>query len=267
MRSSSAVVAGVFVTIPSFERNLPLFVPRTRPRMADSALMQGLGSPGATLSRMQSMSSAWQTAGDRRCIFSAAYATMTEHMEHAVQAGMFVDPVWVEELLDSFAQYYFRAAEGFASGDPRVPGVWRIAFEAAQRTDLNVLQHLFLGINAHINNDLVFTLVDLLDPDWENMGSDLRRRRQDDYFRVNDVIRDTVDVVQEEVVAQRSPLLEFVDSALGPVDEWLSAHLIAEWREDVWRHALAIMGATGPERDRQIDTVAQEAADRSQFFL
>ena len=52
----------------------------------------------------------------------------------------------------------------------------------------NVLQNLLLGINAHINYDLVLTIYDMPAPEWERLTEEQRRRRFQDHCTVNVII-------------------------------------------------------------------------------
>lgn len=219
------------------------------------------------LTRMRSMCSAWKEAGDRRCIFLEAYALMTERMSEAIGESRFEDGPWVRSLLDGFAGYYFDAVERFDTGDPATPQVWDLALSAAARPELGVLQHLFLGINAHINYDLALALADLLEAEWDRLDEDGRARRLHDHRLVDAIIESTVDEVQTEVVAARSPLLALVDRALGPVDEWAFARMIAGWRGDAWARAVDIVIASPAERAPVVSRLEEEAVDRARLLL
>ena len=108
---------------------------------------------------------------------------------------------------------------------------------------------MLLGVNAHINYDLVFTLVDMLEPEWQGLSPEQRTHRYNDHCRVNNIIGRTIDAVQDQVLEPGMPLMDLVDKLLGPVDEFLISHLISNWREDVWQNAAELLG-TGSERNK-----------------
>lgn len=149
-------------------------------------------------------------------------------------------------LLDRFAEYYFDAVYCYEAGSDACPPVWRHALDACGR-DLHPLQHLFLGINAHTNYDLAFALADVLE-DWSDLDETRRLRRRTDHLAVNEVIRQTVDVVQERIVQPMAPGMGVVDTLLGPIDEWLVSRLIAGWRMAVWTDAVSLLEATAADR-------------------
>jgi hypothetical protein len=81
-------------------------------------------------------------------------------------------------------------------------------------------------VNAHINYDLVLTLVDLLDGEWAGHDERSLGIRRRDYDRVNDVITATVDEVQDEVLERHAPALDVVDRILWRADEWLAVRIL-----------------------------------------
>ena len=207
----------------------------------------------------------WQADADRRAIFLDCYLRMTRNMLAAVDAAEFEDTAWVERLLHHFAGYYFAALRAYEQGSPTTPVVWRVAHDAGRDKLTMTLQNLLLGVNAHINYDLVLTLVDLLAPTWPRLSATERQRCYDDYSRVNQVIARTIDEVQDEIVEQATPALQVVDALLGPMDEWATARLIDAWREDVWRHAVAMLetpDAAACEHQRQaVETATIKRAE------
>jgi hypothetical protein len=198
------------------------------------------------LQRLRTMATAWDARNDRRAIFADAYGRMTAAMLDAIDGDEFADGGWVARLLDRFADYYFLAADAWEAGEG-CPDVWCDVFETTSKDELNALQALFLGINAHINHDLVYALADVLD-DWESLDQSRRLLRRRDHAGVNLVIARTVDVVQEEVVESRSPIFGLLDTAFGQIDEWVFSRLIAEWRSHVWDDAQRLLASPRSER-------------------
>lgn len=217
---------------------------------------------------MEALLSRWDSVGDRRRLFLQCYMVMTTRMAGAIDQGEFGDGVWVDHLLTRFADAYFGAVEAYEAGDGHLATPWRITFDTARDRDLTVVQHLFLGINAHINYDLVVVLAELLDPEWRYLDTRGRRMRQQDHMHVNRIIARTVDEVQDTVVERHAPSLAVVDAALGPVDEWLASRLLAGWRNQVWRHAVALVeSAGGDERRERLKAVEEAAARRAERIL
>jgi hypothetical protein len=192
----------------------------------------------AVAQRMTTLIDQWEATHDRRAIFLGCYRLMTRNMLDAIEVGRFHDGVWVSHLLHRFADYYFAALDRFEQDEPNTPPVWKLAFDATRDENVMTLQHLLLGVNAHINHDLVFSLYDLLQAEWAAATPDQRAQRHADHELVNRIIGETVDAVQDQIVERYSPWTDLMDKLLGPVDEWFASRLISHWREDVWDNAL-----------------------------
>jgi hypothetical protein len=200
-----------------------------------------------TLDQMQALITRWQAAADQRAVFLACYRMMTGNMLTAIAAGGFQDPDWVDQLLHRFARHYFAALEAYENQPETAPAVWQLAHRRALEPRVSGLQKLLLGVNAHINYDLVLTVDELLAPTWGELPAELREVRYRDYTHVNLIIADTIDAVQDQVLEPDAPVLDLFDRLLGPVDELLISRLIASWRERVWRNALDLLKTRLPE--------------------
>lgn len=209
----------------------------------------------------------WDATGDGRAVFLDCYRVMTDEVLARIDAAGFDDGAWVERLLDRFAEYYFASLDGGPDGAP-VPEPWVVAHAAAVGCDAAPLQLLLAGVNAHINYDLVLTLVDVLDDEWATADVVQRTRRQTDYDLVNVVIAETADRVQDEVVERRSPWLDVLDRGLGRWDERLAVRVLGGWRSQVWRHAVELLDT--PDAGRRAERAAvieRQCARRGRWLL
>lgn len=193
------------------------------------------------LTVMQTHLQQWQQTADRRAIFLNCYLLMTQNMLTAVHQQQFQDNPWVHTLTHRFADYYFTALAAYESQQPSTPQVWQLTFTAAQDAQTYTLQNLFLGVNAHINYDLVLTVVELLEAEWVALSPAERTQRYQDFIQVNEIIARTVDAVQDTVVEAFTPRLDLLDRLMGPVDEWLVSKMIGQWREEVWQTAVTLL--------------------------
>ena len=202
----------------------------------------------------------WEAARDRRSIFLDCYAMMTGNMLDALDTGRFADDDWVARLLQHFAEYYFDALELYEARSPTTPRVWQLAHDNAQHEHVMTVQHLLLGVNAHINYDLVFAVAELLTPEWETLTAEQRDQRRADYVLVNAIIGETIDRVQDQILEVRSPWLDLVDKLMGPVDEWLISEIIAHWRDAVWRDAIQYLETGSPDERARLKQKVEDAA-------
>jgi hypothetical protein len=172
--------------------------------------------------------------------FALLYLRTTEGMRDANNAGEFSDPeFWDAEVIPTFAEYYLDAYAAWKRGDHRdVDPAWRIAFEARPEK-LTCTQLLYLGINAHVNNDLAFMI--------EEMGP---RYTYQDHKHVDDVLAfRTRPVVYPEIQRDLCPGL-FSETIPATADADIFA-----WRELAWQNAQRLRDA--PTRKAR-DAVAKE---------
>jgi hypothetical protein len=212
----------------------------TMPNNPGDVLMSTLS---AVITRMQTLIDAWETSNDHRAVFLSCYAMMTRNMFVALDKQAFRDASWVSTLLHQFAGYYFEAVDTY-DDTTSCSTVWRFAFDAARKPDTHVIQNLMLGVNAHINYDLVLALVDILQEEWADLSPEQRAARYYDHCHVNTIIAATINSVQDQVIERYNPAMDIVDKLFGPLDEWLIAKLVANWREEVWQHAGELMACT-----------------------
>ncbi|MCU0498297.1 MAG: DUF5995 family protein [Anaerolineae bacterium] len=221
------------------------------------------------INQMQTLIDGWNQIGDRRAIFLTCYAMMTQNMLNAVEKWEFHDGEWVKKLLHRFADYYFEALEAYEQAQS-TPEVWKYAFDAAHATDtpIHVIQHLILGVNAHICYDLVFALQDLLRKEWATLTPQQREQRYQDHLQVNEIIYQTIDRVQDQIIAQYSPIMGQIDTVFARADEWIIRRLITHWRDQVWDTALQCMEcSTQTELTTLRQQIEADALKRAQAIL
>ena len=185
--------------------------------------------------------------------FALLYLRTTEGMRDANNAGEFSDPqFWDEEVIPTFASYYLDAYAAWKHGDKRdVDPAWRIAFEA-KPDKLTCTQLLYLGINAHVNNDLAFVIEELGD-----------RYRYPDHKHVDDVLAyRTRPVVYPEIQATLCPDL-YTETIPATADSDIFA-----WRQLAWDNAQRLLAAPTPQaRDAIAKEIRQDAQDKAREIL
>jgi hypothetical protein len=195
----------------------------------------------------------WKQMNDQRHIFLSCYRMMTANMFQSIESDAFHDKEWVNKLLHHFSDYYFEALACYDCGE-EVPLVWQQVHQFTKEKNLHEIQQLIIGVNAHINYDLVLTLYDMLLPEWTGLSAEEQKNRYDDYTLVNEIIANTIDKVQDEILEPSDPIMGWIDRALGRLDEYLLSRLINSWRQDVWENAqkmLELTTATQRETFRQ----------------
>ena len=85
-------------------------------------------------------------------------------------------------------------------------------------------------------------------PALKREGFDLR---QSDHNLVNQIIAETIDTVQDQVLEPHSGMLALVDALMGRADEWILSQMITGWRSEVWQEACAMLDKENPEQREQ----------------
>ena len=122
--------------------------------------------------------------------FAAMYARVTSSIATSITQGQFEDEARMEHFATTFAAYYTRclgpvlpAPEGRPGPGPARSGCWRASFDVAGRDDLLIVQHLLIGMNAHINFDLPQATVDVA-----RASGDLQSVKSD-FDHINQILR------------------------------------------------------------------------------
>lgn len=85
--------------------------------------------------------------------FATLYRNVTIEVKRGIAQGRFENGPRMEQLDVTFANRYLTALECYQRGE-QASKCWITAFKAATEWPPIVLQHLLLGMNAHINLDL-----------------------------------------------------------------------------------------------------------------
>jgi hypothetical protein len=211
----------------------------------------------ALLNRMDYHIECWEKVNDNRQIFLRCYNMMSTNMYQAVNNGRFSDADWVNQLVVRFSEYYFEALDHYEQFSTHTPEVWKQVHDNTLLQKLHVLQNLLIGVNAHINYDLPLALYDCLKKDWNTSDAVTKSSRKSDHQVVNIIIGETINAVQNNIIAPLSPFMAVFDKLMGRMDEWLISRLISTWRGNVWEVTQKLLQADLPE-SREVIRLQQE---------
>lgn len=198
--------------------------------------------------------------GSRNGYFAAMYLTVTRSIEQGVAAGFFDDGERMDRFTAAFVGHYLRALTAReAAADPPCPRSWQVAFDTAGRYRPIALQHLLLGINAHINLDLGIATAETA------RGGDLAALRGD-YDRINEVLAAVMDAVRDRL-GEVSPWLGLIERLRLRHDDVLLRFSLEAARAHAWWFATELDALdreqwAGPikSRDRRIAALGRRVA-------
>lgn len=168
--------------------------------------------------------------------FPALYRRVTREVQRGIAAGRFQDGPRMEKLDVIFANRYLSAYADWSAGRPTTR-CWALAFDAASRTDCIILQHLLLGMNAHINLDLAIAAAEVAP------GASLAALRHD-FDEINQILFEQVNSVQD-AIGTVAPLMWLLDYVGGRDEEKFVEFSLTKARDAAWMQAerLAVQSA------------------------
>jgi hypothetical protein len=177
--------------------------------------------------------------------FPAVYRATTARVRAGIQGGAFADGARMNRLATVFANRYLAAFEvADAGGGGRPARAWQAAFDAAARPHTMILQHVLVGMNAHINFDLPLAVI-------AAAGPGAVAELEQDFQAINRILADLLDPVQA-VIDRFSPLLNILDRVGGRTDESLVTFSINNARDEAWHEATRLAAEPEGQRARSI---------------
>jgi hypothetical protein len=198
-----------------------------------------------------------QVAGlgcDHNAVFSLAYARTTQKVAAVQRANpaFFADTPWLNHYDAVFADFFFSAWNSWQR-TASAPPAWAIAFQTADRRNASAAGNLLLGMSAHVNRDLPFTLyaIGLVAPDGTS--------RKADHDRVNQILNTVLSPLLDEIVARYDPTARVIPG-IGSVGDFLEFQALPAWREMAWRNAELLASAPGPAARKAIAATIEQSA-------
>ena len=200
--------------------------------------------------------------GDLRGVFTTAYLQITKAIGKEINHNSFKDNEWSSRYLIRFANLYREALLNYDSDKSKhVPKSWRVAFDLAKKQEGFIIQHLILGINAHINHDLALALNDV--------GIDSNREEKNqDHNQINLILENATDNLKRSVSDKYAPILHRLDRGLGTLDDDIIAFSIPKARDHAWAMAVALSTARSDiEKTLLQKSLDEQAAVLSRLIL
>ncbi|MEA2685697.1 MAG: hypothetical protein QOE93_892 [Actinomycetota bacterium] len=211
----------------------------------------GVPQIDAVLTRIDSVVVEARARRLRTGFFAAMYRQTTKTVGREVEAGAFDDAERMARFVAMFAGRYLDAVGLWQAGQQPTRS-WRVAFRAADRRDRVILQHLLLGMNAHINLDLAVVAATIC-------PGDSIFELKDDFGRINDVLQRLM-VPLQKTIGRFSPLLHVLWQVGGDVDDEVLNFSIRVARRDAWQQAVTLAHLDDERRALAIDSLDRKVA-------
>lgn len=187
--------------------------------------------------------------------FAALYRKVTIRVKEGIANGDFIDGERMEKLDVCFANRYIEAYHLYSSDQPSSL-CWMRAFDQGDNQGLIVIQHLLLGMNAHINYDLGIATAEIgEETHWEDLHPD--------FNKINKILASLVFRVEYDL-SKMWPGLKKLLKSLGVLDNFLIGFSMRLARDGAWKFAINLRykeKSSWPEtivkRDKQVADFAK----------
>lgn len=168
-------------------------------------------------------------ANSNLAYFPVLYKQVTQRIKDGIENNEFENNQRMEVLDVIFANRYINAYNQLKNGE--IPSQsWTNAFAEGENTKLLIMQHLLLGINAHINLDLGIAVAETVG-DTGNIAD-----FKNDFTKINDILASLVDSVQERI-GKVSPLFYLLEKFGKGKEDKLVSFSINIARDGAWMFA------------------------------
>jgi hypothetical protein len=189
--------------------------------------------------------------------FAYIYRRTTAQIKLAILEGKFEDNARMEKFDVYFANKYLQAFNDFSESKV-VSSPWIVSFDL-KNSNLTILQHIMLGMNAHINFDLGMAAAEFTDG---GPVDDLKN----DFMLVNDVLASLVDELQAKV-GRVSRLMFLLDWIGKRDDEVVLNFSMEKARQQAWNFAVALSKLNGQEKKEKIEQVDGFTANLGEMLM
>jgi hypothetical protein len=190
-------------------------------------------------------------------IFAYVYRRTTAQIKQAISENQFEDNARMELMDVAFANLYLTAYYGFITNQD-CSAAWKAAFNA-KNEKITIIQHLMLGMNAHINMDLGIAAA--------TFAPGLKMPAlKNDFMKVNKILNDLTNEMQGKI-AKVSWLMFVIDWMGKNTDEKIVNFSMVKAREQAWNLACVLSESNENERNTVIEVTDHTTSALGRMIL
>jgi hypothetical protein len=163
--------------------------------------------------------------------FAALYKKVTVKVKEGIADNYFDDGPRMEKLDVIFASRYIHSYYDYQDNKP-VTQSWEKAFNLSNQYWPIVLQHLLIGMNAHINLDLGIAAAEVM------KGKDINNLKGD-FDKINKILSSLVKEVENDL-SEIWPTLKKILKWTSKVDDFLVDFSMEIARNGAWKFAVEV---------------------------
>ena len=189
--------------------------------------------------------------------FAALYQKVTIRVKEGIENNFFDDGPRMEKLDVVFANRYIDAYYSYQENEA-IPASWNRAFGLSTNYWPIVLQHLLIGMNAHLSLDLGIAAAEIS----RNRNID---DLENDFNKINEVLSTLVSDVDHDL-AKIWPTLKILLKLAGKVDDFLVDFSMGLARDGAWKFAKSIANKPYNNLDSLIEKRDQKVARKAKII-
>ena len=216
--------------------------------------MQQVTSIDGVISALENIILDSEKNNDTSGYFAALYLKVTKQVKKGIENNEFEDGPRMEKLDVIFASRYLDAYRAWKNNQP-VTDSWKKAFSLSTQYWPIVLQHLLMGMNAHINLDLGIAAAEI------SKNKDINELKND-FDKINEILSSLVNEVQDNL-SKIWPTLKWILQKTRKVDDFLVDYSMQLSRDGAWKFAGSIVNKPDAELKILIADRDKKVADKS----
>ncbi|WP_103866436.1 DUF5995 family protein [Aquimarina sp. I32.4] len=185
-----------------------------------------------------------KTNNDPLGYFAALYKKVTVEVKMGIENDFFDDGPRMERLDVVFASRYLDAYYGYKN-NKEITLSWKKAFDLSKEYWPIVLQHLLIGINAHISLDLGIAAAQV-------SKGDTIEELKGDFDKINEILSSLVTDVEDDL-SRIWPTLKKILKFTRKVDDFLIDFSMELARDGAWRFAKEVASTSQDKIDILIE--------------
>jgi hypothetical protein len=177
-------------------------------------------------------------------IFAYVYRRTTAQIRQAITDKQFENNERMEKMDVNFAGKYLDAYQKF-NHNVDCPESWSVPFQA-RNEKLTIIQHLLMGMNAHINLDLGVAAS-------ETAPGETIHELENDFMKVNDIL-DSLTEEMEKRIGRVSRWMFLLGWIGGKTDDAIVNFSIRKARDEAWEFACKLSSLDEAGKLAKIET-------------
>ena len=157
--------------------------------------------------------------------FAVLYRDVTVQVSKMIKNKEFENNERMERLDVVFANRFLEAVDQYWKND-KPSKSWLVAFENSKLNSPIILQHLLLGMNAHINLDLAIATAQVA-------PGALLPQIKNDFQKIMQLLSNMIDGVQARI-EEVSPFIKLIDRLGDRTDEMIAGFAVNKARDLAW---------------------------------